>query len=177
MQHYYAICATLLAFASVCVASAQERFPSPPEGRSAFVDIEFAYLAARLHNGGIEICRLEEARGSSASIKALAAKIRDGQEHVRPTLIQHAKSAAKDPAIARIDKQMLNGHSNALARLKAARGAAVDREFVNEMIRLHDTMLQLIKRSRLTDPALKSLAAKVGTEHAQELAELRRVAR
>ena len=175
MQHYVAICLTLLAFATISFASAQERFPSPPEGRAAFVDIEFAYLAARLHNGGIEICRLEEGRGDSAAIKALAAKIRDGQEHVRPVLIQHAKSAAKNPAIALIDKQLLDAHSKAVARLQAARGSAVDREFVREIIRLHDAMLQLLERSRISDPALKTLATRIGVEHSRELEELKRL--
>ena len=132
-------------------------------------------MAARLHSGGIEICKLEEARGTSAVLKALAAKIRDGQEHVRPVLIQHAKDAARNPAIGVIDQQMKDAHRNAMTRFKAARDEAVDREFVTEMIRLHEAMLELMKPSRLTDPALKTLADRIGTEHSEELVELRRL--
>lgn len=175
MQHYVAIVLSVVAIAAASGASQQPGFPSPPKGRAAFSEIEFAYLAARLHTGGIEISKLEEARGTSAAVKALAAKIRDGQEHVRPVLIQHAKDAASNPAIAVIDQQMLDAHRQAMTRFKAARGAAVDREFVLEMIRLHDLMLQLLKRSRFKDPALKRLADRIGTEHSEELIELRRL--
>jgi hypothetical protein len=35
-------------------------------------------------------------------------------------------------------------------------------------------MLQLLKRSRIADPALKTLANRIGTEHSDELVELRR---
>ena len=175
MQHYVAFSLPLLAFTAIALASERQTFPSQLDRRDGFVDIEFAYLAARLHTGAIELSLLAESRGRSASIKALAAKIRDGQEHVRPSLIQHAKNAAKDPAIAALDRQMQDAHQKAMTRLKAARGAAVDREFVIEMIRLHDTMLQLLKRSRITDAALKTLATKIAAEHSQELEELKRL--
>ena len=175
MQHYVAFSLPLLAFAAIALAVERQTLPSQLDRRDGFVDIEFAYLAARLHTGAIEVSKLEESRGHSAAIKALAAKIRDGQEHVRPSLIQHAKNAAKDPAIAAIDRQMQDAHQKAMTRLKAARGAAVDREFVIEMIRLHDTMLQLLNRSHITDPALKTLADRIGTEHSEELVALKRM--
>ena len=91
--HFAAIYLPLLAFAAGALASESQGLPSPPKGPATLVEVEFAYLAARLHTSGIEISKLEEARGSSATLKALAATIRDGQEHVRPDLIRHAKDA------------------------------------------------------------------------------------
>jgi uncharacterized protein (DUF305 family) len=174
MQRYLALSLPLLAFGAIALASERQTLSSQLDRRDGFVDSEFAYLAARLHTGAIEISKLEESRGRSPAIKALAAKIRDGQEHVRPLLSQHAKNAANNPAIAAIDRQMQDAHQQAMTRMKAARGATIDREFVVEMIRVHDTMLQLLKRSRIADPALKTLANRIGTEHSDELVELRR---
>lgn len=174
MQRYLALSLPLLAFGAIALASERQTLSSQLDRREGFDDIEFAYLATRLHTGAIEVSKLEESRGRSPLIKALAAKIRDGQEHVRPLLIQHARNAAKNPAIAAIDRQMQDAHQQAMTRMKAARGATIDREFVVEMIRVHDTMLQLLKRSRIADPALKTLANRIGTEHSDELVELRR---
>ena len=46
---------------------------------------------------------------------------------------------------------------------------------MQEMIRLHDTRLQILRRSRLTDQSLKTIAARIAVEHYEELEELRRL--
>ena len=151
--------------------SPQTLFGSGP----AFTDIEFAYLAARQFTGVIELCKLEEARGTAPAIKALATRIRDHQEHVRPVLIQHADDAAKNPAIATIDARMQEAHRRVIARLEKARDAALDRAFVREMIVQHETMQHLLKRSRIIASDLKGTAAKIGAEQSQELEDLKRL--
>lgn len=171
-------CIVWFAFAAVAASGTMSVAQSPQVlfgSGPAFTDIEFAYLAARQFTGVIELCKLEESRGSSPVIKALAARIRDHQEHVRPVLIQHADDAAKNPAIAAIDARMQEAHRRVIARLQKASDAELDRAFVREMIAQHETMQQLLKRSRIIASDLKGTAAKIGAEQSQELENLKRL--
>ena len=53
-------------------------------------DASFVQMMSKHHQQGIEMARMEEERGASASVKQLAAKIRQSQEKPRITRWQSA---------------------------------------------------------------------------------------
>src|SRR5688500_17877995 len=65
------------------------------KGMMGMTDAMFVPMMIKHHQHGIEMARLEEERGSSASVKALAAKIRQSQEKELAELKAHAEHAPK----------------------------------------------------------------------------------
>jgi uncharacterized protein (DUF305 family) len=139
------------------------------------MDAEFAHLAAKHHRGGIEISKVEESGGASANVKALAAKIRQGQQRDLPTLTQHGAKAAKNAIVASHEKDMDKEHQSTMAKLKSAKGAALHQAFIAEMIKHHEQMQEMIKQAHLTDQKLKQMVDKMSQEQQQELQELRKL--
>lgn len=70
-------------------AAADQQHPMP-----AMTDAQFASMMVKHHQGGIEMARIEEQRGSSAAVKALATKIRESQERDIAAMKPYATSAA-----------------------------------------------------------------------------------
>lgn len=139
------------------------------------MDADFAYLMAKHHRGGIEMAKLEESRGTSAQVKGLASKIRQGQERDLPTLSQHGTKAKKGGMVATHEKQMEKEHQATMAKLKSATGDALDKAFAAEMAKHHQMALEMIKQAHLTDPKLKQMAEKMSAEQKLELEELKKV--
>lgn len=61
------------------------------KGMMGMTDAMFVPMMIRHHQQGIEMARLEEERGSSSSVKTLAAKIRQSQEKEPAELKAHAE--------------------------------------------------------------------------------------
>lgn len=141
-------------------------------------DSEFAHLMAMHHGGGIEMTKMEESAGASAEVKALAAKIRQGQERDLPTLAAEGKKSSKPSAmVATHEKAMHKEHATTMVKMKSAKGAALDKVFVDEMIKHHESALEMIKQSQLKDATLKALADKMAEAQRGELDELRKLQR
>lgn len=65
------------------------------KGMMGMTDAMFVPMMIKHHQHGIEMARLEEERGSAASVKALAAKIRQSQEKELTELKAHSEHMAK----------------------------------------------------------------------------------
>jgi uncharacterized protein (DUF305 family) len=92
----------------------------------------FGHMMAKHHQGGIEMAQLEEKAGASTEMKQLAAKIRKGQQSELPQLRAHGKRHKADPQMAEHEKHMQKEHAATMAKLKGARGAALDKLFAEE---------------------------------------------
>jgi uncharacterized protein (DUF305 family) len=145
------------------------------KGMMGMTDAMFVPMMIKHHQHGIEMARVEEERGSSASVKALAAKIRQSQEKELAELKAHAEHAAKGTSgHAEHDKMMEQQSQAMMTKLKSASGAALDHAFLEQMAKHHEGAIAMTEGAKLQDPELKKLAQKMLTGQRQELAELKK---
>ena len=148
---------------------------SKTHNQSAMTDTDFVTMTIKHHQDGIEMSRLEEKGGASADVKALAAKIRQGQERELSELQAHQKSAsAAGGDHAAHMKQMEADSQRAMKRLRSASGAALDHAFAEEMAKHHQQAIDMVSRTTFSDPQLRSMAQKMAANQKQELAELKK---
>jgi uncharacterized protein (DUF305 family) len=138
-------------------------------------DHEFAHLMAEHHQGGIEMAQLEEKGGASAALKALAARIRRREQSELPHLQAHGKAHDATRILAQ-HQRVTQANRAALARLRALKGGALDRAFVEEMIKHHQDALMVFDRSHFTNAEDKTLVEKMSVSHRQEIDELKAAA-
>ena len=145
------------------------------KGMMGMTDAMFVPMMIKHHQHGIEMARLEEERGSSASVKALAAKIRQSQEKELAELKAHAEHVAKGTSgHAEHDKMMEQQSQSMMAKLKSASGAALDHAFLEQMAKHHEGAIAMTEGAKLQDPELKKLAQKMVAGQRGELAELKK---
>jgi uncharacterized protein (DUF305 family) len=145
------------------------------KGMMGMTDGTFVPMMIKHHQHGIEMARVEEERGSSASVKALAAKIRQSQEKELAELKAHAEHAAKGTSgHAEHDKMMEQQSQSMMAKLKSASGAALDHAFLEQMAKHHEGAIAMTEGAKLQDPELKKVAQKMLTGQRQELTELKK---
>lgn len=144
------------------------------KGMMGLPDAMFVPMMIKHHQQGIEMARLEEARGASASVKTLAAKIRQSQEKELAELKAHAEHAP-DPAGRGDHKMMEQQSQSTMAKLKTASGAAVDHAFLEEMSKHHEMAIRMTDSAKLESPQLKTLAQRMLTSQRQELSELKQL--
>lgn len=145
------------------------------KGMMGMTDAMFVPMMIKHHQHGIEMARLEEERGSSASVKALAAKIRQSQEKELAELKAHAEHVAKGTSgHAEHDKMMEQQSQSMMAKLKSASGAALDHAFLEQMAKHHEGAIAMTEGAKLKDPELKKLAQKMVAGQRGELAELKK---
>jgi uncharacterized protein (DUF305 family) len=145
------------------------------KGMMGMTDAMFVPMMIKHHQHGIEMARVEEERGSSASVKALAAKIRQSQEKELAELKTHAEHVAKGASgHAEHDKMMELQSQSMMAKLKSASGAALDHAFLEQMAKHHEGAIAMTEGAKLQDPELKKLAQQMLTGQRQELAELKK---
>jgi uncharacterized protein (DUF305 family) len=147
---------------------------SQPGHTMTMMDGDFAHLMVQHHHGGIEMAQLEESSGANAQVKALAAKIRHGQEKDLPELQAHVKKHKAGSMAAHHEKEMHKEHQASMSRLRSAKGEAVDRVFVTEMIKHHQSALEMIKQTQFKDQHLKALADRMAAAQHHELQELQK---
>ena len=140
---------------------------------------EFVPMMIKHHQDGIQMAQLEEQKGASAEVKALAAKIREGQERDIPELKQHAHgsdAAATGTAGHEGHDKMMEEQSQAtMKRLSLASGAALDHAFVEEMVKHHQMAIEMAQTAKIQNPELKKLAEKMVAGQRQELTELKKL--
>jgi uncharacterized protein (DUF305 family) len=148
------------------------------KGMMGMTDAMFVPMMIKHHQHGIEMARVEEERGSSASVKALASKIRQSQEKELAELkahAEHAEHAAKGTSgHAEHDKMMEQHSQSMMTKLKSASGAALDHAFLEQMAKHHEGAISMTEGAKLEDPELKKLAQKMLTGQRRELAELKK---
>lgn len=169
----------------------------PPANMSmpAMDEIHFVESMIKHHKDGIEMTRLEESRGAHDGVKALAAKIREGQESDLKVLEAHhgggtapkphgtAGHDAKPhaPGDRRHEAAMLKHHEmmeqmakESVQKIESASGPAVDAAFVREMAKHHEMALQMIAKTTFKDTELRKLSQKMAAMQKRELAELKK---
>lgn len=145
------------------------------KGMMGLTDATFVPMMIKHHQKGIEMSRLEEDRGSSASVKALAAKIRQSQEKELAALQAHAEHVAKGTSgHSEHDKMTEQQGQMMMKRLKSASGSALDHAFLEQMAKHHEGAIAMTEGAKLQDPALKKVAQEMLTGQRQELAEIKK---
>lgn len=145
------------------------------KGMMGMPDAMFVSMMIKHHQQGIEMASLEEARGASASVKTLAAKIRQGQEKELADLKAHGQHATPGMSGHADHEKMMAQQSQAtMAKLKNASGAALDHAFLEEMAKHHEMAIRMTETAKLEAPELKKLAQAMLTSQRQELSELKR---
>ena len=69
-------------------------------------------------------------------------------------------------------KQMEADSQRAMKRLQSASGSALDHAFAEEMAKHHQQAIDMVSRTKFSDPELRSMAQKMATNQKQEIAEL-----
>jgi uncharacterized protein (DUF305 family) len=142
-------------------------------------EAEFVPMMIKHHQDGIEMARLEEQKGSSAEVKALAAKIRQSQDHELTELKQHSQDATAAPqgtSGREGHEKMMEQQSQAtMKRLESASGQAVDHAFLEEMAKHHEMAIDMTEGAKIQTPALKQLTQKMVAGQRKELSELKKL--
>jgi uncharacterized protein (DUF305 family) len=145
------------------------------KGMMGMTDAMFVPMMIKHHQQGIEMSRQEEERGSTASVKALAAKIRQSQEKELAELKAHTEHVAKGTSSHReLDKMMEQQGQMMMKRLKSASGSALDHAFLEQMAKHHEGAIAMAEGTRLQDPELKKITQKMLTGQRQEFAEIKK---
>ena len=169
------MCAVALAAAVAAPVIGQDK--PQPSGQHmssmAMHDAEFSQMMAQHHQGGIEMAQHEQKMGSSAQMKALAGKILKGQQEDLPTLRAHAKGQKMSGMMAEHQKEMQKTHMEMMSRLRAAKGAELDKVFAEEMIKHHEDGLKMMEQAQLQDAKLKSLVSSMQAKQRKEIDELK----
>ena len=123
--------------------------------------------------------KVEESKGTSPAVKALAAKIRKGQERDLAEMASWSKRHAGHPSAdaKSHDAMMQKEHQATMARLDGASGKTLDPIFAAEMARHHEMAIQMIDSAAIKDAELRKMADKMKAAQTAELKELRSHAR
>jgi uncharacterized protein (DUF305 family) len=135
-------------------------------------DGDFANLMIKHHREGIEMAKIEESGGASDAVKALAAKIRQGQEKDIAELNAFAKKHKATDMAATHEKEMQKEHMQTMSKLKNAKAESLDQAFVTEMIRHHQSALEMTKQAQFKDHGLHAFADRMSKNQRAELQEL-----
>ncbi|WP_291988628.1 DUF305 domain-containing protein [Luteitalea sp.] len=149
---------------------------SKSQDHSTMTDAEFVAMTIKHHQDGIEMAGIEEKGGASNDVKALAARIRQGQERELAELQKHQKSSANagSGGHAMHMKEMEADSQRAMTRLRSAPGSALDHAFADEMAKHHQQAIDMVGRTKFTDTELRAMAQKMAASQKQELGELKK---
>ena len=180
------VACTAVTLAAGQFASAQTPKPSDQHAshemmKGAMTEAEFVPMMIKHHQGGIEMARVEEERGSSAAVKALATKIRQSQEREIGELKAHSQHAAGAQGTrghkehADHNKMMEQQSQATMKRLRSASGEALDHAFLEEMAKHHQMAIHMIERTKFQNAELNKMAQKMATGQREELKELKKL--
>lgn len=176
---------SFMAMATVALAGVASIGAQTPSGRGqgteqqqqsmkGMTEAEFVPMMIKHHQDGIQMAQLEEKGGSSAEVKALAAKIRQSQEQDLPELkkqSQHAAGAGHQGH----DKMMEQQSAATMKRLKSASGPALDHAFLEEMAKHHEMAIGMAESAKIQSPELTKLVQKMIAGQRQETSELKKL--
>ena len=139
---------------------------------TAASDVGYIDAIVPHHEHAIEMSNAEIANGSSAAAKALAQRFINKQE-AEITLLKAARKAITGSDV--IPTPPMDDHDMAdLSRLKAARGAQSDKEFLDNMINHHAEGISIAHRAypRLSRADVIANADDVFNTQAKEIGEM-----
>ena len=177
-----------IAMAAVALIAAGDLRAQTPSGQGqraesqqpmmkGMTEAEFVPMMIKHHQDGIAMARHEEQNGSSAEVKALAAKIRQSQERELAELKSHGEHAGgtKGTSGHADHDKMMEQHSQAtMKRLKSASGQALDHAFLEEMAKHHEQAIGMAESAKIQNAQLKQLVQKMISGQRQELSELKK---
>lgn len=145
-------------------------------------DAEFVAMMLQHHRDGIEMARVAEQKATNADVKALARKIREGQEResreMKPfagrdatptgTSGQHTAQGGTHQAEQQAESK------KAIERVRAATGTQVDHAFIEEMTKHHQMAIQMTRNTQFQNSQLKQMADKMSANQTREIDELKR---
>jgi uncharacterized protein (DUF305 family) len=157
-------------------------------------DAQFVEMMKAHHEDGIELSKLEESKGTREEVKALAAKIREGQEaELQQLQSAHSGHAATAESPAGAKPQGTAGHdahgaamqkhhemmermaAESKQKVESASGPDVDAAFLAEMSKHHQMALEMIAKTTFNDANLRKLAQKMAADQRKELGELKKL--
>lgn len=159
----------------------------------AMDDAQFVEMTKKHHQDGIEMAKIEEAKGTRDQVKALAAKIRAGQERDLKELESKHGDHAGTAGAAGAKPQAAAGHAGHSADMQKhhemmeqmakeskqtienASGAEVDRAFLQEIAKHHQMQLEMIAKTKFKDAELRQMAQKMAAEQKRELQEIKKL--
>ena len=147
-----------------------------PHQMGAMTDAGFVHMMLKHHQDGIEMARIAEQKGASAAVKALATKIRSGQERDLPELKKHQTHVGQAPKSAEHqahDQAMQKEAQGSMKRLQDATGTAVDHAFVEEMSKHHQMAIDMVEKTKFQNADLRKFAQNMAANQRKELAELK----
>jgi len=143
-------------------------------------DAEFIRMMIDHQSQGVALARLEEERGASPAVKALATRIRVSQESdikELKAMQQRILSGTTKPSMHPDDEKALAEQGKAATdRMSTVNGAAADKVFLEEMVKHHKMTLAMLQRTDFRDDGLHKLAREIDAAMRQELAELQKAA-
>jgi uncharacterized protein (DUF305 family) len=167
-------------------ATSEEHQPTDAQGRPAGIpaqdrmmqgmtDADFVAMMIAHHRQGIEMARLEEANGTSADVRGLAARIRQTREGEIQEMEAHARGRrpASDQQNGVGEHPMPDQQGrDAMDRLRTVSGPALDQAFLEEMARQDERAVRMVQITTFQDGDLKKLADQMASDRRQELDRL-----
>lgn len=149
-------------------------------------DLHFIDMMVMHHHQGIDIAKLVDGRSTNAKVKAFAAKTIAGQEKDLEELrairdrwyadkpVMDMSQIHSMPGMKMDMKMDMEGD---MAKLRAAKGAAFDRMFLDMMIHHHQMALNMSKEAitKAEHSEIKDLARRGLTQQQAEIAEMNRL--
>jgi uncharacterized protein (DUF305 family) len=144
---------------------------------------EFVSMMLQHHQDGIEMARIAEEKATTADVKALAKRIREGQAREAQEMKPFADGTAATPrgtsgqqhqAHAAEHQAHMQESKNAIERVRTASGKAVDQAFLDEMAKHHQMAIQMTAHTKFETARLKQMADTMVASQTREIDELKR---
>lgn len=141
--------------------------------RLPLTDGELAHLMVTHHRIVKDVALVEIGSGKSSELREFATAIWEDRHRDLPVWQQFEKLAAKRSDVASTHEQeMIAAHRATLARLKATKSAELDKLFLQELLRLNQSALDMIEQAQLSDPAVKQLAERFAQAQRGEMQQV-----
>ncbi|MFI6477164.1 DUF305 domain-containing protein [Nonomuraea sp. NPDC050663] len=140
-------------------------------------DVMFAQMMIPHHRQAVRMAELAATRATDPEVRQLASTIKAAQDPEITTLTGWL-TAWGEPVEAPMHHGMPGMLSDDdLARLGAAKGAAFDRLFAEQMIAHHEGAIEMAETEQSDghDPAAKALAEQIAQAQKAEVAQLRKI--
>ncbi|MET9342139.1 DUF305 domain-containing protein [Nonomuraea sp. NPDC003804] len=142
-------------------------------------DVMFAQMMIPHHQQAVEMAELAGTRASGAEVKDLAVKIKAAQDPEIRTLRGWLKDWGKPESAGHMAGHGMSGmmSEDDLKKLEAAKGAAFDRLFAQQMIAHHNGAIEMARTEQAqgSSPAAKELAKTIETTQQAEVAQLQQI--
>lgn len=152
---------------------------SAPASAASFNDADVAFAQGMIphHRQAVEMAALAGSRATDARVKELAAKIKSAQQPEIDTMNGWLAAWGKPATMGGMDHSSMPGMMNDgdMAKLRDAKGAAFDKQFLTMMISHHEGAIQMARQegSQGSSPEAVALAKKIITDQQAEITTMK----